>query len=65
MNNNNNFNMLIVLQDGSYGPLAGAQIIAVPEGAQVEEIEEIIDAVSMFDHNPSDLSEGFLVGNIG
>lgn len=56
------FVSIIVLADGSYGPLEGAQIIAIPEELNdSESIEEIIDGNAMFDHPPSDHSEGFIV----
>lgn len=58
------YNVVVVLADGSYGPLNGARLIAVPENSTAEDIEDIIDSASMFDHNPSDFSEGWVIADI-
>lgn len=57
-----NFVQVIVMADGSYGPVEGAMIIAIPEeNNNAEDIEETIDAIRMFDYPPKDCSEGFVV----
>lgn len=53
---------IMVLNDGeTYTNLDGCFIMAVPADSEMEDIEEILDSASMFDHNPSDFSEGFVV----
>ena len=59
-----NFTPMLLLADGSYGPLDGALIIAIPRDSTAEDIEEIIDAVRMSDHNTADHSEGFVIGSL-
>lgn len=56
------FKQIMVLNDGeTFTNLDGCFIMAVPFDADTDEIEEILDASSMFDHNPTDHSEGFVV----
>lgn len=48
-----NFVQVIVMADGSYGPVEGAMIIAIPEeNNNAEDIEETIDAIRMCDYPP-------------
>lgn len=56
------FEQIMVLNDGeTFTSLQGCFIMAVPAGSSNEEIEEILDGCKMFDHNPGDFSEGFVV----
>lgn len=60
------FKQIMVLNDGeTFTNIEGCFIMAVPADATIEEIEETLDGVSMFDHPPTDDSEGFIVTVFG
>lgn len=58
------FKQIMVLNDGeTFTNLDGCSIVAVPVTMEIEEIEELLHNLDMFDHNPGDFSEGYVVMN--
>lgn len=54
---------VMVLNDGeTFTNLEGCYIAAIPEGLQIEDIEETLDGIKLFDFPPTDRTEGYVAG---